>query len=346
MSGTVSLPITVDTQAPISTNAQIAEQIKLLIAMGNLKPGDTLPTVLQLAKHLHLNHNTVATVYAHLAELGYLVTRKGRGTFVAHTAVVQKVLSHQHLYQMLDQAFFVAAQVGLSPSEFGVTAYARALMLSQHPVVFPQVVFVECQQHDSNSYLHAIQVEIRSLLTFLQLEDLEVGQPNALTKLSNADVVITTTHHIRKVTQITAPEQEVIGVGAEIDLQLLAQIAALPSNTQLLLVSQGVADGEQMKQMLEQASISHLKYQALGIECLQQNLELLDKADVVYASAAVYDYVSKFSPQSTKVMRFSFGIDRASITVLKARLAATIPKALKNLKNDAEKYSSISQTVQ
>ncbi|NJM21783.1 MAG: GntR family transcriptional regulator, partial [Richelia sp. SL_2_1] len=46
------LPIIVDNSAPITINAQIVEQIKLLIATGELHPGDALPTVTQLAKHL------------------------------------------------------------------------------------------------------------------------------------------------------------------------------------------------------------------------------------------------------------------------------------------------------
>lgn len=42
--------IGIDSQAPITINAQIAEQIKLLIAVEELQPGDALPTVAQLAK--------------------------------------------------------------------------------------------------------------------------------------------------------------------------------------------------------------------------------------------------------------------------------------------------------
>ena len=44
------LPIFIDNSAPITINAQIAEQIKLLIATGKIHPGDALPTVTQLAK--------------------------------------------------------------------------------------------------------------------------------------------------------------------------------------------------------------------------------------------------------------------------------------------------------
>jgi DNA-binding transcriptional regulator YhcF (GntR family) len=346
MSDSISLAISISEQAPLSISVQLAEHIKLLIVMKKLKPGDILPTVIQLAEDLQLNHNTVAAVYAHLAELGYLVSRKGRGTFVADNALVQQLLSRQYLYQLLEQAFYAAAQEGVNPADFAVAAYAQAVMLSQHPVVLPQVVFVESLQHDSDSYLHAIQAEIGSRVTFLQLEDLEIGQLVALTELHNADVVITSTQSVGKVTQMTAPEQEVIGVGVEVELWLLSQIAALPSNTQVMLVGRGMTEAECMKKMLEQAGISHLKYQPLSIECFQQNLQLLDKANFVYASAAVYDYVRKLIPQFTKVFRFSFGIDRTSATVLKARLTATKHKVLNHLKSDAKKSSFINQLEQ
>ena len=62
--------------------AQIADQIKYLVAAGRLKPGDQLPTVRQLAGELGLNPNTVARAYTLLAGEGVLSTQQGRGTYV------------------------------------------------------------------------------------------------------------------------------------------------------------------------------------------------------------------------------------------------------------------------
>jgi GntR family transcriptional regulator len=73
----------VDPHSPVPLHAQIAEQIQLAIARGDLAPGAQLPTVRQLSVSLKVNSNTVARVYAELERAGILETFRGRGTFVA-----------------------------------------------------------------------------------------------------------------------------------------------------------------------------------------------------------------------------------------------------------------------
>ncbi len=50
--------------------------------MGELAPGDALPTVRQLAADLGINLNTVARAYRQLEAAGLVSTRRGRGTVV------------------------------------------------------------------------------------------------------------------------------------------------------------------------------------------------------------------------------------------------------------------------
>lgn len=61
---------------------QIAEQIQHQISTGELKPGERLPTVRQLAASLGVNFNTVARAYRLLDEAGLISTQHGRGTYV------------------------------------------------------------------------------------------------------------------------------------------------------------------------------------------------------------------------------------------------------------------------
>ena len=53
------------------------------IATGELARGAQLPSVRALAEQLTVNANTVAKVYAELAEGGWLESRPGLGVFVA-----------------------------------------------------------------------------------------------------------------------------------------------------------------------------------------------------------------------------------------------------------------------
>lgn len=325
--------VTVNSQAPIQINAQIIEQIKLLIAGGKLLPGDALPPVIQLAEYLQVNHNTVAAVYNHLIESGYLVAQRGRGTFVANTEVVQKLLSHQYLYNLLAQAYTFAVQFGLAPSEFGAAAYAQAVILSQHQSHPLALVLVECSQHQGDLYFDAIQSEIGSPVLFLNLEDLKSGQPIALKKLLAAELVITTAQHMWEVTQIAAPEQEIMKVEAKPDLQMLTQISSLPRGARVLITCCRKTGSEILKQMLQEAGISHLSLQTVDFEYIQQNYRLLDQVDAVYASPLVYHKVCEVSPQPEKVVMFNLSIDQTNISVLKARIAAILSGKLTALLN-------------
>jgi GntR family transcriptional regulator len=62
---------------------QIMDQFRNLIERGELRAGDTLPTVRQLAGDLGVAPNTVARAYAELQEEGLLTSSGRRGTSVA-----------------------------------------------------------------------------------------------------------------------------------------------------------------------------------------------------------------------------------------------------------------------
>lgn len=62
---------------------QVKNRLSYLIAAGEYKASDRLPTVRALAVDLDISYNTVNRAYMDLEREGYITTRKGRGTFVA-----------------------------------------------------------------------------------------------------------------------------------------------------------------------------------------------------------------------------------------------------------------------
>jgi GntR family transcriptional regulator, phosphonate transport system regulatory protein len=61
---------------------QIAESLSADLRSGRIKPGDRLPTELELAERFSVNRHTVRRAVATLAEQGILRIEQGRGTFV------------------------------------------------------------------------------------------------------------------------------------------------------------------------------------------------------------------------------------------------------------------------
>ena len=62
---------------------QIEDGIRRMITLGSLGPGDSVPSVRDLAKTLRVNPNTVARAYQRLSDAGVLAVKRGEGTFVA-----------------------------------------------------------------------------------------------------------------------------------------------------------------------------------------------------------------------------------------------------------------------
>ena len=74
--------VQLDQQSKLPIYQQIADQIRLLIATGQLKSGDHLPPVRGLAKDLGVNINTVVSAYRVLEQENVIVSRRGGGTTV------------------------------------------------------------------------------------------------------------------------------------------------------------------------------------------------------------------------------------------------------------------------
>ena len=71
-----------DRSSKVPLGVQLAEKLAAAVEGGELKPGDKLPSVRQMATLAGVNVNTVRTVYGRLEQQGVLSSEHGRGTFV------------------------------------------------------------------------------------------------------------------------------------------------------------------------------------------------------------------------------------------------------------------------
>jgi GntR family transcriptional regulator len=115
----VAVPIQIDFRSGIPIYIQIMEQIRQMVAHGDLKPGEQLPTMRQLAIELKVNWNTVARAYRLLDEAGLISTQQGRGTFIWETPSdeITRQLRAQTLEGLTRRYLAEAARLGVSPQE-------------------------------------------------------------------------------------------------------------------------------------------------------------------------------------------------------------------------------------
>jgi DNA-binding transcriptional regulator YhcF (GntR family) len=97
---------------------QIMDQFRSLIESGELRAGDTLPTVRQLANDLSVAPNTVARAYAELQEEGLVTSDGRRGTRVASgVRTGDKTMRTRKLHDLIAQFLQTLARRGYSESE-------------------------------------------------------------------------------------------------------------------------------------------------------------------------------------------------------------------------------------
>lgn len=95
--------------------AQIAARLRIAVAAGELRPGDALPSVRQLAARLRVNPATVVQAYRELEGEGFVEMRQGAGTFVKAVPPGRRSSERVHQAALLVRQLIASAErLGLS----------------------------------------------------------------------------------------------------------------------------------------------------------------------------------------------------------------------------------------
>jgi GntR family transcriptional regulator len=108
-----------DFRSGIPIYMQVVDQIKEMIAGGQLRPGDQLPTVRALALDLRINFNTVARAYRILDENRFISTQHGRGTYILEMPApeVLERVKEQSLEALARRTLADAESLGIPPGK-------------------------------------------------------------------------------------------------------------------------------------------------------------------------------------------------------------------------------------
>jgi GntR family transcriptional regulator len=107
----------ISTGSPEPIYRQLVEQVKRLVAAGQMAPGDGMPSVRELAQALALNPMTVSKAYSLLEMEGVLARRRGLGMEVAERAGGGQSAAERAelLRPTLERAAVEARQLELDP---------------------------------------------------------------------------------------------------------------------------------------------------------------------------------------------------------------------------------------
>jgi GntR family transcriptional regulator len=115
------MQITIDIDDSVPVFAQLIAQIKGAVLGDKLRPGESLPSIRQLANDLEINNKTVAKAYRLLERDSVIQTKGYRGTFVHPDAKANSSVDlNAWVITTLDETIAALRESGVTDSEIQV----------------------------------------------------------------------------------------------------------------------------------------------------------------------------------------------------------------------------------
>jgi DNA-binding transcriptional regulator YhcF (GntR family) len=118
-----------DSDVPL--RRQLAEQIVFLIGVGKLRPGQSLPSVRELARRLKIHHNTVSEAYQALVRRTWLVRQRGSRLVVGSRELRRAAPAGDGLDEVINAAMRRARDEGYTLKQLRERVKKR--LLAQRP---------------------------------------------------------------------------------------------------------------------------------------------------------------------------------------------------------------------
>ncbi|SDD21323.1 GntR family transcriptional regulator [Rhodococcus tukisamuensis] len=107
----------INRRSGIPAYVQLVLQVKQALRLGDLNPGDRLPTAKEVVAAVTVNPNTVLKAYRELENDGLVQARPGLGTFVTQSLIKPGMAERQALQDELTTWARQAASAGLDRSD-------------------------------------------------------------------------------------------------------------------------------------------------------------------------------------------------------------------------------------
>lgn len=108
---------------------QIMEQVRQKVAVGEWKPGESIPSIRSLAVELQVSVITVKRAYLELEREGIIETQHGKGSIVTRDPALGPRLYEQEFEEHLRQVLRIGMLLGLSEAEITRRLRATAMQL-------------------------------------------------------------------------------------------------------------------------------------------------------------------------------------------------------------------------
>ncbi len=233
------LRLSFDRALPVPIGVQLRGQIEYGIVTGELRPGEQLPSVRELAAMMEVAQVTVSQVYAALKRDGLIHMRPGMGTYVSTQSDSAAVaVEWTDLHRLVDTMVGQALERGFSPAEI---TRVVAMRLAAPGARRPHVAIVGLFDHATRAYARDVAGLLADLdpdVTSHTVDSLRDGARGDDARVDAADIILTLVNKVAEVRRLLGPgHPPVQGLSFVAHATTVARLRALPADARLGLVS-------------------------------------------------------------------------------------------------------------
>lgn len=212
----------IDVNLDIPIYRQLVDKIRVAVKMGDLVPGQQLPTVQELADQLSVAKGTIKRAYDELGNMGVLEKIQGRGTFVCYqpeTSGSRKERAMCAIDSLLDEL----ENMGFSSAEINIFLTLKQRERSE-TLSAVKVAVVECNPEALSQMCNQLR-SIKGMELYTHLLDTIRQYPYQLD--DETDFVITTSEHAEYIESILPDQNKLIRVASRLSSSAMTAMARL-----------------------------------------------------------------------------------------------------------------------
>lgn len=288
--------ITVSRGLGVPLVTQIRDQVVTAISVGDLRAGQRLPAVRQLAEFLGINRNTVAQAYRLLENDGHVITRAGGGTIVAGDPDAGVPAPPGTLRDLVHDAFRHARAAGFSARQFAELAYYESARQDALPV--HRIMVIDDYRGELDFVCAAIRRTLpASVVEAVLVPELRAADPAELRRrLADFDCALVAFYCLENVRPIlAAADLPVVAAGIGPSLNSLRRIAEECDGKRVAIVCTEPEGPEHMQAALRRAEITFTLDPLHAHAGDPQLARVLAECEVVIASQGSADLVRELA---------------------------------------------------
>lgn len=299
---------------------QVKYAITDKIRSEELITGFKMPTERELSEQLGISRNTVSAAYKQLEKEGLLISRQGKGTFVAEES--DRILrgdSQERIMHLVDLGLKEALDYGMEAKDF-LRLVEERVNEKLDLIRKASAVYVECNTEQARYFAHQIETGTGMKCTPLTISDLIEMNDETRLLLYKTKVIVSTFNHVAEVQEyVDGFGKSVLGVAINPDLKTMVRIARLAPDTKLAFVSISEEFKNKVQQTFINAGLNELDLVYTNTQDSKELASVLEGRDQILVSPGRLHNVKELVNEEL-VIPLLYNLDEGSVSTLKQNL--------------------------